>query len=562
MSYLRKGLKTMKKYQKAYLFLTLLLCTSCGHLNTQQRNTHYVYEYPDESSSVSEQEFAKLYENSPELNQKSIVVRASGSEDLQKAPLRESTLTQILQSYSDQLESTPTNQYIQLSESPGPKSESFLKKVASQRVEKWIQYYKKNGHGIQQHINRGQKVRPLVESIFERYGVPKDLYFVGLVESGYKVNALSSAKAKGAWQFMPATGKKYGLMVSPIDERVHLVKSTIAAAKYFKDLYNIFGSWELALSSYNAGEYGMIRRIQKGQTRDFYELAKKDLLPEETQNYIPKVLALMEIHQHPKKYGIQVPHYEKHPYMETKVVPLNRPVPLKVVSHTLGISVKEIKELNPELKSDQTPVKEGGYELYVPNHNYGHVKTALSQFRAPTPQIVGVEKKDQERKVSSSPKENLASSNLNSTHKVLSGENLSLIARKYKLSIAEIQKINGLKNSRIYPGQVLKVQKAPVYKPIVYSVKKGDNLTLLANKLGIEISQLKKMNNLKTNTLSIGQELKLPETKKLVHTVKQGEYLRSIASKYQNSPDFIRWLNGIKGSTIYPGQKIVVNYTR
>jgi membrane-bound lytic murein transglycosylase D len=187
-------------------------------------------------------------------------------------------------------------------------SNHFLLNKSTKRMEYWIDFFANKNHDrFQRFINNGEEYRPIIESILFSEGLPKELYFVGLIESGYYLTARSHAQAVGPWQFIRGTGKRYGLKItSELDERQDIFKATRAAALYFKDLHNVFSSWELALSAYNAGEYGVIRRIMKYGTRDFYELSKHKYLPSETINYVPKVLAAMEIINNPKKYGFVI----------------------------------------------------------------------------------------------------------------------------------------------------------------------------------------------------------------------------------------------------------------
>jgi hypothetical protein len=178
-----------------------------------------------------------------------------------------------------------------------PYSRDFLKKKNTKRMQFWVDYFtKKNRERFQRFINNGEEYRHHIEEVLMQYGLPKELYFVGLIESGYYLGAKSHASAVGPWQFIRATGKRYGMKINrEIDERQDLFKATHAAAKYFKDLHNMFSSWELALAAYNAGENGVLRRIIKYGTRDYYQLSRRKKLHSETINYVPKVLAAMHI---------------------------------------------------------------------------------------------------------------------------------------------------------------------------------------------------------------------------------------------------------------------------
>ena len=170
----------------------------------------------------------------------------------------------------------------------------------------WVKYFSKREKArFLRHSNNGAKYRNVINKILKSHGLPQELFFVGLIESGYNTRIKSHASAVGPWQFIKGTAKRYGLRVDGyVDERYNIIKSTEAAASYFKDLYNIFGSWELALCAYNAGEYRIINAIRRGNTRSYKELVKKKLIPKETIYYVPKVAAARAIFEQPKKYGM------------------------------------------------------------------------------------------------------------------------------------------------------------------------------------------------------------------------------------------------------------------
>ena len=156
-------------------------------------------------------------------------------------------------------------------------------------------------------MKNGEKYRPIVTRIFKKHGLPVDLFYVGLIESGFNSHIRSHADAVGPWQFIKGTATRYGLRVDRhVDERRNIHKATEAAAGYFKDLYNIFGSWELALCAYNAGEYRIINAIRRGNTRDYRELVRKKLIPKETIYYVPKVAAARYLSKYRKKYKLPV----------------------------------------------------------------------------------------------------------------------------------------------------------------------------------------------------------------------------------------------------------------
>lgn len=167
----------------------------------------------------------------------------------------------------------------------------------NQYIQQFISYFQGKGHkNIKVAFTRLRKYKAMMHKVFQEEGVPQELIYTGLVESAYNSQAESSAGAMGIWQFIPATAKRYGLrQIGSIDERTDPEKSTRAAAKYLKDLYGMFGDWNLALAAYNAGEYRVLRTIEKTGIKDFWQMSLKGLLPQETVNYVPAVLAAIAI---------------------------------------------------------------------------------------------------------------------------------------------------------------------------------------------------------------------------------------------------------------------------
>ncbi len=335
-------------------------------------------------------------------------------------------------------------------------SVKFLEPIRNDKVKFWEKYFLTRGREVfQRFINRGEKNKLLVMSIFKKYNIPTDLYFVGLIESGYSVNATSVTKAKGPWQFMPGTAERYNLKMNKhVDERISLVKSTEAAANYLRDLHNIFGNWELVLSSYNAGEYGMIRRIVQGNTRNFYELSKKDLIPKETQHYVPKVLAAMNLYYNASKYGFTIPEDKESVYTKTKVLNLKNSYSLDNVSKTLNVSKDDILALNPDLRSDRTPeVKNSSYTLYIPSQKNSSL-AEMTPVLEPIKEPIKIERKIASVSIKSFKKEKPQ------IHIVKKGEFLSKIAKRYAISPKKIILANNLKKSSVNVNQRLVIPRS------------------------------------------------------------------------------------------------------
>jgi len=429
-----------------------------------------------------------------------------------------------------------------------PYSRNFLRQKKTKRMEFWINYFaKKQKERFQRFINNGEEYRHHIEKIFMSQGRPKELYYVGLIESGYYLGARSHAAAVGPWQFIRGTGSRYGLKINrEVDERQDLFKSSIAAAKYFKDLHNVFSSWELALSAYNAGEYGIIRRIMKYGTRDFYELSRNKQLPSETINYVPKVLAAMHIIENAKEYGFHLPKKNHKLFDQTELKRVPRNTSLKIISKNLKVDSTLLKKLNPELKKDFTPrFISGFYSLRVPKKSFQY---EVPKENSIAPSLASIKTKPDH-------------------HIVKKSETIFSLSRKYDVSVKEIARFNQFPNwkQKLRVGQkvFLTHKNLPTSSrkvtPIVYQVRKGDKLSHLARIFDLEVSKIRRINKIGKRSIVVGQKIILPGTKKFVHTVKKGEHLSMIARKSNLSLEGIIKLNNLRQKTLFPGQKIIVN---
>jgi membrane-bound lytic murein transglycosylase D len=225
-------------------------------------------------------------------------------------------------------------------------------------------------------LARSGRYLPMVLDVFRQKGLPEELVFTAMIESGFNPIAVSRAGAKGLWQFMAPTARRYGLRVDRwLDERLDPEKSTVAAANYLKDLYAIFGSWELSQAAYNAGEMKILRAIAGTGTRDFWSLTRSRLLRDETKNFVPAIHALTIIGQEPEQYGFTVTPDEPLSY-EQITVP--RGTSLKHVAGLSGIALADLVRLNPELRLKQTPPN-APYHLKVPLGSGAALQVALER---------------------------------------------------------------------------------------------------------------------------------------------------------------------------------------
>jgi peptidoglycan lytic transglycosylase D len=387
------------------------------------------------------------------------------------------------------------------------------------RVLAYVELFQGRLHDfIEEGMKRGSRYLPMIQGVFRAEGLPLDLAFVPLVESAFKPNALSRAKAKGVWQFMTGTALENGLRRDwYIDERSDPEKATVAAAKYLHTLSKMFdGDWHLALASYNGGPGRLQRAMKKAGLDDFWSLAEKPrLLPRETREYVPMILAAMVIARNPSQYGFD---FEPETGPEIDTVTLARPVDLRRVAEWTDTSIDHIQALNPELRRWTTPVKDKKYQLKVPAGMAAIVNAKLSD----------------------TPAAELASLKY---YTVKRGETLLTIARKLRVSKADLAEANYLKaTAGVAAGQKLMVpheasvllasgteRPAPATEARTtvtqsgqlaraaaisnrvrtnYEVRRGDTLASVARLYKTTIASLKTWNpRLADNRLTAGQRL-------------------------------------------------------
>ena len=323
--------------------------------------------------------------------------------------------------------------------------------VINAKVEQSIKYFQTTiREKFATWLGRSEKYIPFMKNLLKEYGLPEDLVYMSLIESGFNPYAYSRAKAVGLWQFISMTGKRYGLKVNWwVDERRDPEKSTIAAAKYLKDLYEMFSCWYLAAAGYNAGEYKIIKAIKRYQTEDFWKLTQHRYLKRETKDYVPLMIAAALVAKDPEKYGfIGVEYQEPLRYEEVKVPELTD---LSLIAKACEISLDEIKDLNPELRRGVTPPNETEYEIKIP---FGKKDLFLKNFEALQP----LEKFQFK------------------THPVKKGETLKGIATLYRVDLEPLLEINHLsKTSQVSKGMALliPISKDEEIKPLAVAQKKN-----------------------------------------------------------------------------------------
>ncbi|MDY6791631.1 MAG: LysM peptidoglycan-binding domain-containing protein [Thermodesulfobacteriota bacterium] len=402
---------------------------------------------------------------------------------------------------------------------------------------------------------RSGMFRPRIVPELIAAGLPVELSWLPLIESGFKVRALSRARALGLWQFIPSTGYKFGLNRNKfIDERLDPVKSTKAAIEYLKELHHIFGDWSTVLAAYNCGEGKVLQVIRKQNVNyldNFWDLYER--LPFETARYVPRFFATLHIIKDPKKYGLDL--NQPDPPLEYETVDVSKQVHIKNVAKHIDVSPKILELLNPELRYKILPPEK--YSLRLPP---GSTETLLSKLdKIP---------------VSSPPARKFV------YHRIRRGETLSVIARRYKTSVRRIKRANNLRRSNyIIAGRLLKIPqrgyryptrktvKRKYKKSYVYKVTSGDSLWIIAKRYGTTAKEIQKLNNLPGTDLHIGQVIKLPRRNNKVrlknglkaYEVRNGDTPFTIAKQNNMSLDRLLKINKLTaGSKIYPGQQLYV----
>ena len=426
-------------------------------------------------------------------------------------------------------------------------------------------------------LKRAKQYVPVIKEILRKNGMPEDLVYLAMIESGFNPKAYSTAKASGPWQFIYATGERYGLKVNYwIDERRDPEKSTVAAAKYLRDLFNQFGCWYLAAAGYNAGERRIEKAIEKHNTNDFWELVKYNTLPKETREYIPRLIAAAIIAKDPEKFGFDSMTYDQPVQFTEFKVPGG--TPLSAVAKAASLDVASVKSYNPEIIRGITPPSLQLYTVKLPasldeEEFADNLETAMNG----------------QKKIKSLV-----------TYKVKRKDTIAKIARRYGVRSEDIYLVNSFDDElKVKPGARIQIpryigptkEKRAIAKKTVkttvasqsethakqteaaqqtkqkvyHVVKKGETLGSISDKYGIEVASLKSMNNLKNDKVYPNMKLKLASyshkkqvSKVKYHVVKKGETLGSISDKYGTDVASLKSLNKLKSSKIVANMKLKI----
>ena len=374
--------------------------------------------------------------------------------------------------------------------------QSDLPLMINDYVAGYINYFSTRGRStFEGALARSGRYREMILRVFKEEGIPQDLIYLAQAESGFKPLALSRARARGMWQFMASRGVGYGLRRSSwVDDRQDPEKSTRAAAKHLKDLYSQFGDWYLAMAAYNSGPGNVQQAVKRTGYADFWELYKRDVLPKETKNYVPIILAMTIISKNPAQYGLDA--VQPDPPQKYDVVSVDYPIDLRLVAECIEVGVEQVIELNPSLLRRTTP-KDQRFDLHLPEGTKPKYEAAIAAI----------------------PKEKRA---VWRYYRVLAGDTLPGIARKYHTTERAIAQANGLLNNALQNAElatdarlVIPVSGSGadsgkiVYSryPSRYKTHTGDTVLTVAEDFGVPPDRLRRWNKLKGNELRYGRLL-------------------------------------------------------
>ena len=438
--------------------------------------------------------------------------------------------------------------------------DSDLPIVLNDEVMKMLNYFRNTARGrrvVETGLRRKGRYKDMIEAVFAEEGLPLDLINLAQAESAFRPNAFSRARAVGLWQFMSFRGREYGLKVNWwVDERRDPIRSTRAAARHLRDLYDQFGDWYLVLAAYNGGPGRVQRAVERTGYADFWELLKRGNLPRETNNHVPIILAFTIISKDPARYGID---FEPEEPLRVESVRVGRPTSLRSIAKAVGLKYTTLRALNPHVLHGVTPPDYSRFDLYVPAGMASTVRAAL-------PKIPEAERIQWGR------------------HRVRRGDTLSGIGARYGTSAYSIAQGNGISmRSVIRPGQNLVIPSPRARRSnrraaggtkvdsrgrTVYTVRRGDTLNIIARSHGTSARALAQANNLRLRSvIHPGQKLVMPgkasatPVRAIVgsYKVRRGDTLTRIAAKHGSTPQELAAANNLTlRSVLRVGQKLKI----
>jgi membrane-bound lytic murein transglycosylase D len=386
-------------------------------------------------------------------------------------------------------------------------------------VLRYIEFFTGAGRStFERWLKRSGKYMELFRTVLQKEGLPPDLVHLVFVESGFNVNAQSYASAVGPWQFMKATSKLFGLNVNQwVDERKDPEKATVAAARYLKHLYGIFGDWPLALASYNAGEGTVLRAIKRQGTTNYWDLK----LPQQTEDYVPQFMAALAITRDPVRYGFS--EIELDDPLRFDEIALKGSVDLRAIARLAGCTVEELKQLNPAVRNLAVRGNDGVTTLRVPEGKSEIIMAAMQSGQQ------------------------LPQADVTVRHRVRRNETLRTIAKEYGVNAKELARVNGITKK----------------KPL----KRGMLVTIPSTRASVSTPELvqpgtdPRASTDYVPSRRIGLPAKIQGNSSQVaisHVVKPGDTVLSISQTYGLSPDDVRAQNSLESDVLKPGQRLSV----
>lgn len=429
--------------------------------------------------------------------------------------------------------------------------------VVNDAVVRWMKYFTGPGRSwYGKWLARSGKYWPMMHEKLDAAGLPRDMVFLSMIESGYATHAYSHADAAGLWQFIASTGKGYDLRVDWwVDERRNPELATDAAIEYLSTLKKRYGLWYLAWAAYNAGPSRVSRGIKNHGTKDFWTLSRKGAFRAETDNYVPKLLAAAIIGKNPERYGFG--DVIKQEAMSHDTVTVSANVGIDILARCADVTVDEFRALNPQLRRWALPPSPSRQVVHVPRDGSKSFLAALDKIPS--------NKRITHRR-----------------HKVKRGETLGTIAKSYGVTARAIQAVNKIRNAnRISVGVNLVIpvsgmpidkalaastggsSKATQKRPQTHTIRSGQTLSGIAKKHGVRTSDLKRWNGIKdAGRIRSGQKLKLygaaPGPKWRSYTVRRGDTLSGIARRHHCTTAEIKKWNKLKSTKIMAGQKLKI----
>lgn len=433
----------------------------------------------------------------------------------EKASTNSSQLDVVLPNY--QYEFVPDFTYEEVNERI-QKMDLEMEFELNEQVFSYIQFFTiRNRNWIKMVLARKEQYFPMYEETMKNHGMPVEIQNLSIIESGLDPKIKSRVGAMGLWQFMPATGREYGMLVnSHIDDRMDPEKSTEAAAKYLKALYKMFGDWEVALAAYNCGPGNVLKAIRRsGGKTTFWGIY--DYLPKETRNYVPQFQAMLYILNHLEEHNLRLeePSYP----LEYEHVQFDRAFNLERLATLSGVCLSDLEKLNPSINQGHVPESNRSMSIRIPKTKAFFIKENLAwlgdSLGKSSPVLIS-------NATQSTAKNTTTSRESRLTYKVKSGDFLSKIAANYGVSLENLKEWNKLKSTVIHTGQILYLypqgqatssggstrtlaQNSSSSK--TYTVKPGDSLWNISQKHSLSIEEIKRLNNLNSTTIKPGQRL-------------------------------------------------------